>query len=74
MIQIWPHVKFFSPFPPGCVALATALCGDWPASSLDVSLGKALNEIVCNFELVGIGGSLIRRPKRSLRCLLVEVP
>jgi len=41
-----------------------------------VSLGKAVNGIASTFEwlLVVTGGSLIRRPKRSLRCLLVEIP
>jgi len=47
------------------------------ASSLVVSLGKALNGIVSTFEwfrLVVTGSSLTWRPKSSLRCLLVEVP
>jgi len=48
-----------------------------PASSLVVSLGRALNGIASTFEwlrLVVTGGSLTRRPVRSLRYLLVEVP
>jgi len=42
-----------------------------------VSLGKALHGIASTFELfrlVVTGGSLTRKPKKSLRCLLVEVP
>jgi len=42
------------------------------ASSLVVSLGKALNGIASTVEW--LNGSLTRRPKSSLRCFLVEVP
>jgi len=45
------------------------------ASSLVLSLGTALKEIASTFEwlyrLVVTGGSLTRRPQRSLRCLLM---
>jgi len=62
------------------IALRSALkslCEDKSVSSLVVFLGKALNEIASTFRevrLVVICGSFTRRPKRSLRCVLVEVP
>jgi len=48
-----------------------------PASLLVVFLGKVFNGIASIFEWLDwlvTGGSLPQRPKRSLRCLLVEVP
>jgi len=46
---------------------------DRRASSLVATLGKALNRYLWVVILVVTGGSLTRRPKRSLRCLLVEM-
>jgi len=52
---------------------------DKPASSLVVFYGKTLNEIASTFcvvQLVETGRNInmTRRPKMTLRCLLVEVP
>jgi len=59
------------------VSIKEGLCEDRPASSLVVSLGKALNGIASTYEWIdGIEtvGSLTLKPKRSpLRCFLVEV-
>jgi len=54
--------------------MISSRCEDRPASLLVVSLGKAFiwMPLRCVVTLVVTGGSLTRRPKRSLRCLLFE--